>query len=65
MYNFIGGCMGKIDWYCRYCDLAFRAYDGRCPQCNKPIRPVNRFELNRKADQEQQLELFNDILETN
>jgi uncharacterized protein with PIN domain len=39
--------MGKIDWYCSYCDLAFRAYDGRCPECNKPIRPINRFELNK------------------
>lgn len=38
--------MGKIDWYCRFCDFAFRAHDGRCPECNKPILAVNKFELN-------------------
>tara|TARA_R100000008_G_C3421507_1_gene85119 strand:- start:261 stop:422 length:162 start_codon:yes stop_codon:yes gene_type:complete len=42
--------MGKIDWYCRFCDLAFRAYDGRCPECHKPIRPINKFKLT-KPDQ--------------
>ena len=49
--------MGKIDWYCRFCDLAFRAYDGRCPECHKAIRPVNKFELNKPADQDEWLKL--------
>jgi len=42
--------MGKIDWYCQYCDVEFRAYDGRCPICFKAIRPVNKFELNKPVN---------------
>ena len=45
--------MGKIDWYCSHCNVAFRAYDGRCPQCDKPIRPINKFELNKPADKDE------------
>jgi len=41
--------MGKIDWYCILCDLAFRAHAGRCPECNKPIRAINKFEMNKPA----------------
>jgi rubrerythrin len=45
--------MGKIDWYCGYCDVAFRAHEGRCPACNKPIRAINKFELTKPADKDE------------
>ena len=39
--------MGKIDWYCQYCKVAFRSHEGRCPECQKPIIAVNKFTSNR------------------
>ena len=43
--------MGKIDWYCKECAFAFRAFIGKCTHCNKHIRPVNCFELNKKESE--------------
>ena len=45
--------MGKIDWYCSHCDFAFRAYDGRCPECKHPIRAINKFEWVTPADKDE------------
>ncbi len=35
--------MGKIDWYCQPCNFEFRAHDGRCPKCKKPILRINKY----------------------
>ncbi len=55
-------CMGKIDWYCRECDYAFRAYVGKCSYCNKHIRPVDYSKLEKES--EQQLSFLDDNINT-
>lgn len=34
--------MGKIDWFCEKCSIAFRAHMGICVNCKKPIKAKNK-----------------------